>query len=123
MARALLGYAVSLSTLKKGCDIFLDFVQQALARFARAPGRMRCEDQVLQLFSCSNDWMIRRWRLLGDHIERRAGDPLSAQRVDERGFIDERAARSVDQKGRRLHQRQSVRIDEISRLGCKRAME
>ena len=43
-------------------------------------------------------------RLDGEHVETRGGEPPGAQRVDQRGLVDDRSARGVDQHGVALHQ-------------------
>ncbi len=45
-------------------------------------------------------------RLLLEHVERRAGDAVRAQRLDQRRLVDDRTARDVDEIGGRLHQRE-----------------
>src|SRR6185369_12959462 len=59
--------------------------------------------------------MIERQRLLVVHVEPRAGELALAKRGDERGFVDDWAARRVDQIGRRLHQGELASADELAR--------
>lgn len=45
-----LGDAVSVFALQKSSDVFFDLVEQPFAGFAGRPGRMRSEDQIVQIF-------------------------------------------------------------------------
>ena len=50
-------------------------------------------------------------RLLLEHVERGAGDAPAAQRLDQRGLVDDRPARHVDEVRGRLHPRELRRAD------------
>ena len=58
-----------------------------------------------------------------EHVEPGARDPTLGQRLDERALVDEAAARGVDQEGGRLHQRQTLAVDELVGLGAVRRMD
>ena len=95
-----------------------DLVEQPLARFACAPSGVRRDDQIVQLFGRLNNWMIGRRRLFANDIEGRGGDPFLPQRFDQRRFIDQRAARGVDQERRRFHQREALLVDQVARFAA-----
>jgi hypothetical protein len=102
-SRVFLGDSISVPPLYKCRDIFFDFCKQPRARVARAPPGVWGVDKNLQHFGGDNDRVFRRRGFLGDHIEGRAGDAFVAQRIDERGFIDQRAARGIDQERTWFH--------------------
>jgi hypothetical protein len=52
-----------------------------------------------------------------------AGDVVRLQRVVERLFVDDAAARGVDDEGGRLHMREPRGVEEAGRLGRFRAMD
>jgi len=56
-------------------------------------------------------------------VEHGAGDALLAQRLDERGLLDHRAAADVDEPPAFLHAPDAVAIEEVVRLGRERAGE
>jgi hypothetical protein len=53
--------------------------------------------------------------LAAGHVERGTCNHLLLQRHDQRGFIDDRAARRIDQERGRLHERQFEPADEVAR--------
>ena len=55
-------------------------------------------------------------RLALENVEAGAGDAVGFQRLDQRGFVDHRPARGVDQDGRLLHLVELRRADEVVRL-------
>ena len=57
------------------------------------------------------------------HVERRAGDHARTQRLDERPLVDDRPARRVDEHRGRLHPGQPGRVEEMARLGRRRAVD
>src|SRR5882724_4290796 len=61
-------------------------------------------------------------RFLVEHIEGRASDPPACQNVRERLLIDDRSARSIDEKGALLHQGETLSIHEVVGLGRQRAV-
>src|SRR3954463_12439186 len=71
-----------------------------LARLARDTRRVRRDDHVVEL----QERMFERRRLLFPHVESRTGDFLRAQRVLQRIFVMDAAARRRDEIGVRLHQ-------------------
>ena len=61
-------------------------------------------------------------RLLLKHVKGCASDPPACQNVRERLLIDDWSARSVDKKGRLLHQSESISIHEVAGLGRQRTV-
>ena len=59
---------------------------------------------------------------LGD-VERRPRQPPALEGRGERAAVDDRAARGVDQDRGRFHQRQRASVDEVTRLGGRRAVD
>ena len=51
-----------------------------------------------------------------EHIERGAANPLLLDRLGERDFVDQLAPRGVDQDRGRLHEFQTVGVDQMMRL-------
>src|SRR5581483_4300197 len=78
--------------------------------FPRLPGDARgmgaC-DHIVE----GKQGMIGRRRLLGPDVEASARDALVAQRLLERHLVVDEAARSGDEIGMRLHQREFARAD------------
>ena len=62
-------------------------------RLDRAAGVMRLHDDVLKFKQARVDV-----RLVPEHIERRAADSPFGEGGDERRFVDDRAARDVDEQ-------------------------
>ena len=54
-------------------------------------------------------------RLLLQHVEPGTGDATLLQHLGQRLLIDDRPAGGVDEKGRRLHQRQALGIHQVLR--------
>ena len=54
--------------------------------------------------------------LVLEHVEAGAGDPARPQRAHERGLVDDRTARGVDEEGGLLHQLELARADLVARL-------
>ena len=67
--------------------------------------------------------MVERQRLDVEHVEAGAGDLLSLQRGDQRRLVDDRAARGVDEIGRRLHQREFGGADQPARAVAEHDMD
>jgi D-serine deaminase-like pyridoxal phosphate-dependent protein len=59
--------------------------------------------------------VVRRKRLDVEHVEPGAGNRVAAESLDERGFVDQRPARGVDQVGGRPHQGEFVRAHDAAR--------
>ena len=62
-------------------------------------------------------------RLLREHIERRAAEMAAFEGGFERGFIDELAARAIDEPRPRLHFGQRIGIDDMLRLRRQRRVQ
>ena len=73
---------------------------------------MRRADDVRQ----REQRVVGRQRLRVDDVEPRAGEASVPQRVDERGLVDDRPTRDVDEERGRLHQREPPRVEEAARL-------
>ena len=58
-----------------------------------------------------------------EHVEAGAGDLAPGKRPGERGFIDDRAARRIDELGRLLHQLQFARADPVARFRRERRVD
>src|SRR5439155_24459798 len=67
--------------------------------------------------------MVERQRLLVIDVQARAGDRALPDRGDQRGFVDDRAARGVDQVGGRLHQRELAGAEEPARAVAQHEMD
>ena len=64
--------------------------------------------------------MAARRRLLGEDVDRRAGDALLGERARERLLVDAGAASHVDEVGRPLHRAELARTDHVPGLACQR---
>ena len=62
--------------------------------------------------------VVRGQRLSLEHIECRTGDRAGLECVDKRGFVEDRAARRVDDHRCRSQQGELSRADQTSRLRC-----
>ena len=82
---------------------------------------MRGDDQIGNRRIEQNIAVLR--RLGRQHVETGAGDHALAQRVGERGFIDNAATRGVDDAGALLHRRQLFRADHVLGLRRQRQIE
>src|SRR5262245_27011973 len=67
--------------------------------------------------------IVGRQRLLGEYVERGPTDAARAQRLSQRGLIDQLAARRVDEQRGRLHQADLARADDALRLLVERQMD
>ena len=56
--------------------------------------------------------------LVLEHVEAGAGDRAALQRFDQRRFVDDRAARDVDQVAVLAERAQHLRVDELARAGA-----
>ncbi len=81
--------------------------------------RMRGDDDVVE----RQQRIVGRGRLLVEDIERRAGDAALDQGAMQRRFVDDRAARGVDQIGRRLHQAELAGADQMAGLRAQGAAD
>src|SRR5260370_31817571 len=75
---------------------------EGLVKTMRYVGDMRRCQHVVQ----RPEKMSRRERLNVEYVDRRAGDLLALQHVDQSLLFDDRPARRIDQPGRWLHSRQ-----------------
>ena len=67
--------------------------------------------------------MVRLRRLLCEHVEAGAGELAGGQRRMQRRFVDNAAARGVDEIGRRLHPAQPGGVEHADRLRRFRAVD
>ena len=86
-----------------------DLERHILLRLQRRSAEMRRADHVGQ----SEQRALRR-RLLGEHVDGRAGDMAGFQRRHQCRLVDEFAARAVDQPHALFGQLQRVRIDDVA---------
>ena len=89
-----------------------------LLRFFGGRGDVRRRDHLRQL----------RERPVGgrlglEHVERRGGDDAAVDRAAQRRFVDELAARGVDQPDARLASREPPIVEEMARLGRRRQVQ
>ena len=87
-------------------------------RRAADAGDVRTDHDVREI----HQWRVVR-RLDLEHVERRAGDRAVAEGTKQRAFINDRAARRVDQYGVWAHQSKGVFVDEVACRRDQRAME
>jgi hypothetical protein len=80
---------------------------------------MRRHDHIRQ----SPERIVARGRLKRETVEARARDPARFQRLDQRLFIHDLAARRVDQQRAGLHEAEFALADQIVRLRSQRAMQ
>ena len=79
---------------ERGHDLLGDDDAGAILRLVRRARQMRREQQVGRVAQRR----VGGQRLLREDVERRAGELARAQRLDERGLVDQRAARRVDEQ-------------------------
>ena len=79
---------------------------------------MRRQDQPV----ARQQRIVGRRRLRDLHVERGALDAAAVERIQQRRLVDDAAARAVDDVGRRLHQGQLRRTDQVARVVLQRAM-
>ena len=80
-----------------------------LLRVLRAPAQVRGGDEVRQ-----GQQGIRARRLLLENVSGRSGQPARLQRGAQRRLIHDAAARRVDESGRRLHEGELIRPEEVA---------
>ena len=62
-------------------------------------------------------------RLVLEHVEPGAGDLLCSERPHQRRFVDDRAARGIDDEGGLLHQSELARADLVAGLRVERRVQ
>src|SRR6202035_2083633 len=85
--------------LEPGADALDHLAVVGAKAFLGDVAEMRRQHDVVELA----ERMIDRQRLDREHVDRGAGDLLLLQGFQQRGFVDDRPARGVDEVGRRLH--------------------
>src|SRR5207245_2010645 len=70
------------------------------------------DDDVVQ----RQDRIVGWCRLDLEDVQAGSGDPTRPQRRIQRHLVDDRAAGSVDEESCRLHEREAVGVDQMSRL-------
>src|SRR5882724_13387272 len=93
-------------------------VDQVLARFRRAEGRVRRERNVRQ----ARQRMIFRQRLDVEDVEPGMADVARLQGLDHRVLIDDRAARGVDEDDSGLHLTDTLARDQAAGLVVEQEM-
>ena len=88
------------------------------AGLERRAAQVRQQHRVLQ-----RDQARMHGRLPLVDVETGGGDAPGPQRLDQRGLVDHRAARGVDQHRRRLHQREPAGVDQVMGGGATRAVQ
>src|SRR5580765_2874037 len=91
----------------------------ALARLGRHAREMWREDRVVEREQ-RVAWLE---AVVLVHVEHGAGDALLAQRLDQGGLFDHRAAADVDEPRAVLHASDAIAVEEVVRLGGERAGE
>src|SRR6516225_1291467 len=78
--------------------------------------RVRREDDVVQL----QNWIVGIGRLLLKDIEPGAGDSTFLKYFGQRLLVNDGSSSGIDQISCRLHERQAIGVDEVTRLGIQR---
>ena len=89
------------------------------ARVARRAGDMRGQHDIGQ----AQQRRVRIDRLVCENVQPRTGKVSTAKCVDERAFVNERAARGIDQPTTGAHARQRTCVDHAARLRPQRSMQ
>jgi len=99
--------------LQEGDDVVDWHRPRARVGFAGDRADMWGQDDVVET---EERVALRRQRLLGVDVQRRAGDPPGAQRRCKRWRVDQRPAGGINEVSTRLHQRQLTRADQAAHL-------
>lgn len=99
--------------------VITDDGEQSLAGLIAFPAHVRGEDDVVE----GVEGIVGHWGLSLLYVEAGAGDAMLLQRFDKGRFVDESAARGVDEEGCGLHQGESLGIDDVSSLRLEGAVE
>ena len=100
-------------------DLLGDDDARAVLGLDRRAGQVRREQEVGRVAQRR----VGRQRLLCEDVERGARQVARAQRLDERGLVDERAARGVDEQRTGTQQRQALAVDQAARRGRDRQVQ
>ena len=93
-------------------DLLRDIDRDLDLRLVGCGAQMRRDDHVAEL----EQRMVRRRRLFDEDIERRTGDFARAQRLRQRGLIDDSAARAIDNPHALFHFGERSRTDHPARV-------
>ena len=104
---------------QRGANRLRDLDADAFLRFRGRCAEMRSQDKVRR----AAQRRIGRQRFGFENIERRAGDMSILQRLNERGFVDQSAARAVDDAHAAFCFLQSRRIENVMRLSRERRVQ
>ena len=94
----------------------------ARGRGSTPPSRRRCAG-VASKPVLGEERMIGRQALGLEDVDPGARDPAGRERLDERGVVDDRSARGVQEVGGRLHRREEVPVDEAARVVAQREVQ
>ena len=96
-----------------------------LCRFDRTAGTVRCGDDVVKLQQRVRLWhtWARKHVDPGKHIECRAANGVPLQAIDQRGLVNDRPARGIDQHRIRLHSGQLDGAEQAARLSRQRQVD
>ncbi len=102
------------------CD---DPVEEALPRFAGAPGGVGGDEEIVEAGGAGDEeGVVGGGRFGRQDIDGGSADRAGLQGGDEVGFVDEITASGVDEDGTGFHQFQGIAVDEMAGLGSERAM-
>ncbi len=96
---------------KKRGDVVGNVMRHRFARLADGAAEMRREHDIGEFSQRRADL-----RFVLEYVEAGAGDLSALQRVDERGLVDNRPARGVDEVGGLLHQLELAGADLMPRF-------
>jgi len=103
--------------LEEGGDVLGGGERHPAAGFGGSGAEMRSEDDI-GAFETDVDE-----RFLFEDVEASTGDFAGFEGVDECGFVDNRAAGSVNEEGGRLHAKEFGRVEESASIAVKRNMQ
>src|SRR5579862_2825417 len=98
--------------LAEPLEIFDEEFYGLLARIGKIIGRVRRKQDIFE----TPEGMLRRQRLIDVNIERGAADPAFLKRVNQRRFVDHRAASHVDHHRIRFQESDLRRADHPARF-------
>ena len=99
--------------------LFGDHRGDAQLRLGGRSAEVRRGDDLIK----AEQRIIGRRRLFLEHVERRTGDLAAAQGINQRRFINQSAARAVDEAHARLHLFNARRVDDAARLFGERRVQ
>ena len=94
-------------------------MHQSLPGSSRCPGKVRRDETVAR----AGERIVRQGWLLGKDVKAGPCDPSGVQRIGKRLLVDELTSAGIDEEGRWLHERETVRVDHFSGFRCERGVE